>query len=151
MNTKYYYITAILALGILAFSCKSDLPEETDAELDTISTIDSTTTVEVDTSSTIEIVDTLEKVYDNPEVQEAHVAIVKKYGVQWDFCTCIVKSDSVNTALMEADDDEFDLVMERSDFIDQKCKGLLIQPNSTPEDRYAHEKKVKKCLENAKK
>lgn len=85
-------------------------------------------------------------VSSDPDVQEAHEEIVKKFGEQWDFCTCIVKSDSVNNALMEAPDDLFDEVMERSEYIDSKCKGLLIQPNATPEERAKHEKRVKKCL-----
>jgi hypothetical protein len=89
-------------------------------------------------------------VSNDPDVQEAHAEIVKKYGEQWDFCTCIVKSDSVNTALMEAPDALFDKVMERSEYIDSKCKGLLIQPNATPEERAKHEKRVKKCLKEAK-
>lgn len=83
---------------------------------------------------------------ENPAVEEAKKEIVKKYGAQWDFCTCIKKSDSVNNALMEASDDEFDAVMERSEYIDSKCKELLIRPNATPEDRLKHDKKVKKCL-----
>lgn len=89
-------------------------------------------------------------VSNDPDVQEAHAEIVKKFGEQWDFCTCIVKSDSVNTALMEASDDMFDAVMERSEYIDSKCKGLLILPNDTPEERSKHEKRVKKCLKEAK-
>ena len=92
----------------------------------------------------------IKEVSKDPEIQEAQEEIVKKYGEQWDFCTCIVKSDSVNTALMEAPDDMFDLVMERSEYIDSKCKGLLIQPNATPEERAVHEKRVKKCLRDNK-
>lgn len=82
------------------------------------------------------------------EVAEAQKEIVKKYGEQWDFCTCIVKGDSVNTAMMEDDiaDEVFEQLMERSDHIDSKCKHLLVQPNSTPEERDAHNKKVKDCL-----
>lgn len=104
-----------------------------------------------------EIIDTLSNedlavdiVSNDPDVQEAHAEIVKKFGEQWDFCTCIVKSDSVNNALMEAPDELFDEVMERSEYIDSKCKGLLIQPNATPEERTKHEKRVKKCLREAK-
>jgi hypothetical protein len=87
------------------------------------------------------------------EVEEATVEIVKKYGEQWDFCTCVVKQDSINAAMLRDDisDDEFDRMMERSDYVDNKCKTLLIQPNNTPEDRAKHEKKVKNCLRAAKK
>lgn len=74
--------------------------------------------------------------------------IEKKYGEQWDFCTCVIKSDSVNTALMEASDEEFDLVMARSDYIDSKCKELLTQPHNTPEERNKHQQRVNQCLKN---
>lgn len=74
--------------------------------------------------------------------------IEKKYGEQWDFCTCVIKSDSVNTALMEASDEEFGLVMARSDYIDSKCKELLTQPHNTPEERSKHQQRVRECLKN---
>jgi len=127
--------------------CKSNSNGEGDGEIDSTNVQDSyNMTSDSDTTAVKE--DTLvdEVKYEDPEVQEAHKEIVKKYGIQWDFCTCVQKSDSVNKALMEASDDRFDEVMERSEYIDSKCKGLLIQPNGTPEERYKHEKKVKKCL-----
>lgn len=85
------------------------------------------------------------------EVEVAKKEIEKKYGTQWDFCTCVTKGDSVNMAMMEegVSDEDFDQLMARSDFIDNKCKHLLIQPNSTPEEREAHAKKVKDCLRRA--
>ena len=151
MKTKPHYIIILLAFGVFLFSCTNGSPDDADNELDTITNQDSLHSTDMDKDIVEEAIDTIKKVYENPEVQEAHIAIVKKYGQQWDFCKCIVKSDSVNNALMEADDDEFDNVMVRSDFIDNKCKGMLIQPNATPEDRYKHEKRVKKCLDEAKK
>lgn len=141
------FLTFIVAITLL-FSCKSD-PKSNDNDSDTDSTKVADTNqqvdIDVDTASIEE--DTVEVVYEDPAVQEAHKEIVKKYGIQWDFCTCVQKSDSVNTALMEASDAQFDAVMERSEYIDSKCKGLLIQPNATPEDRMKHENKVKNCLD----
>lgn len=151
MKTKPLYLTIILALSLFLFSCKSGSSDHPDNEMDSIANQDTIQLLGFDTNVVEIAIDTIKKVYDNPEVQEAHVAIVKQFGQQWDFCKCIIKSDSVNNALMEASDDEFDAVMERSNFIDNKCKGLLIQPNATPEDRYKHENKVKKCLKSAKK
>ena len=74
--------------------------------------------------------------------------IEQKYGEQWKFCTCIQKIDSVNTALMEANDAEFDVLLKRSEYIDRKCKWLLIimYDKTTPEEREAHSEKVKDCL-----
>ncbi|HLV41651.1 MAG TPA: hypothetical protein VKY37_05190 [Brumimicrobium sp.] len=149
MKTKLHYIAFIFALGFIFFSCKNDYPEEESTEIESTPTQEIIQEVEEPTLVAEEDIETT-PVYENPEVQEAHVAIVEKYGQQWDFCKCIIKSDSVNNALMEADDDEFDAVMKRSNFIDNKCKGLLIQPNATPEDRYKHENKVKRCLDSAK-
>lgn len=145
--------TIVLFLSAsLLFACTSDSTNDHDQIQDENSEIDSSSVALID-SSDIEM-DTIEDnvVYDDPEVQEAHKEIVKKYGIQWDFCTCIVKNDSVDKALQsdELSDEDFDLLFERSEFIDSKCKGLLIQPNATPDERAKHEKKVKKCLRAAK-
>ncbi len=149
MRHNYLYFLTFFVAALLLQSCKSDSSNGDDKNSDSDSTNVSDTLMTddpfIDTTQVKE--DTVEIVYEDPAVQEAHKEIVKKYGVQWDFCTCIQKSDSVNTALMEASDAEFDAVMERSEYIDSKCKGLLIQPNATPEDRIKHENKVKKCLD----
>ena len=144
-----YYSIFLLFFSLLVFSCKSEANNK-EVDRNSLTTTEQVQSIDLDTINVIDTTQTIKKVYENPEVQEAHIAIVKEFGEQWDFCKCIVKSDSINTALMEASDEEFDAVMVRSDYIDSKCKGLLIQPNATPEDRYAHEKKVKKCLDNAK-
>lgn len=144
---KSNYIFILLTTLTFIVGCKSGSNENIDGEIDSLNVegLDSTANgLAADTLGNDTLVD--EVVYKDPEVQEAHEEIVKKYGIQWDFCTCVQKSDSVNTALMEASDDKFDAVMERSEYIDSKCKGLLIQPNGTPEERYKHEKKVKNCL-----
>lgn len=101
---------------------------------------DSTVNMEpVEAEATLEI-------DENKDIQESTEHIIKAYGEQWDFCYCAQKQDSVNTALMEAEGDEFDKVMERSDYIDLKCKALLIQPNTTPEERERHQKRIRDCL-----
>lgn len=144
---KSNYITLLLLFSIYLVGCKSGSNDNMDSEIDStnVQSVD-TTTANLDNQSSEEDIVVDEVKYKDPEVQEAHEEIVKKYGVQWDFCTCVQKSDSVNTALMEASDDQFDIVMERSEYIDSKCKGLLIQPNGTPEERYKHEVKVENCL-----
>lgn len=144
---KSNYLIIFVLLTTLIIGCKSgsngdDLNESDSTNVEKIDT----TITQVDTSTIEEDTTEDEVKYEDPEVQEAHKEIVKKFGIQWDFCTCIKKSDSVNTALMEASDEDFDVVMERSEYIDSKCKGMLIQPNATPEERMKHEKKVKNCL-----
>lgn len=147
MIQKIFFFVPTVLLIVFLTGCKSDNPEnDNPQETDSLEVNDSTENGEQDLN-TLQMEDTVEVVYEDPAVQEAHEEIVKKFGTQWDFCTCVQKSDSVNTALMEASDEAFDAIMERSEFIDSKCKGLLIQPNATPEDRAKHEIKVKKCLD----
>ena len=85
------------------------------------------------------------------EFMESLVEIEKKYGEQWDFCTCVIKNDSINKAFSQpVSDAEFDKLSARFDVIDEKCKAFLVQnPNVTPEERAEHERKVKKCLKEA--
>lgn len=76
--------------------------------------------------------------------------IEAKYGVQWDFCDCVVKNDSIEKALMATEDDaQIDLILVRMDEVDQRCKTMLAQPNTTPEQRDKHARKVRKCLKEA--
>jgi hypothetical protein len=76
--------------------------------------------------------------------------IEQKYGVQWDFCDCVVKNDSIEKALMNTEDDaQIDLILVRMDEVDQHCKAMLAQPNTTPEQRDKHARKVRKCLKEA--
>lgn len=90
------------------------------------------------------------KTAESVEFKKSLIEIEKKHGVQWDFCTCVKKGDSINKAFeQELSDAEFDRLANRLDEIDEKCKAFRIQnPNQTPEDRADHEKKVKECLEN---
>ena len=88
---------------------------------------------------------------DQKEFKQSLAKIEKIHGEQWDFCTCVVKNDSINKAFAKpVSDKEFDRLSDRFDAIDSKCKAFLAQsPNVTPEERVAHEKKVKKCLKAA--
>ncbi len=86
------------------------------------------------------------------EFRENLQKIEKKYGEQWDFCTCVIANDSVNTALMKdrISDAEFDRLDKRSGVIMQKCQAFLgLDPSRTPEERARHEARIKKCLKEA--
>lgn len=86
------------------------------------------------------------------EFLESLADIEDQYGQQWDFCTCVVKNDSIDKVFKNPglSDSEVDRLMTRFDEIDLKCKAFLAQnPNQTPEDRIKHEKKVKDCLKAA--
>lgn len=75
--------------------------------------------------------------------------IEKVYGKQWDFCDCVVKNDSVNKAIETAADEDFDALLVRMDTIDKHCKEMLTAPNTTPEERDKHKRKVRKCLKDS--
>jgi tetrahydromethanopterin S-methyltransferase subunit G len=87
---------------------------------------------------------------DRQEFKENLAQIEKEHGEQWDFCTCVIKNDSINKAVHTAPDSEIDRLFNRLEEIEQKCQAFLVQSkNATPEERQAHEKKVKKCLKDA--
>ncbi len=94
-----------------------------------------------------------EKYEASDEIMHEDV-IEKKYGIQWDFCDCIVKNDSIQKAIESANDIsdvEFDILMNRFEAIDKHCKSIITNPSRTPEERKTHEQRVKKCLQDHKK
>jgi hypothetical protein len=85
---------------------------------------------------------------DSTELKESIAKIEEKYGEQWDFCHCVVVNDSIDKAIKGGN--STDKLMERWDYVDKKCQAFRIQdPNRTPEERDAHERRVKKCLKEA--
>lgn len=77
--------------------------------------------------------------------------IVKKYGIQWDFCDCVKKNDSIDKLLKnkKLTDLELDAVLKDSEDIENKCKLFLTDLKSNkPSDRERHKEKVKACLKN---
>ena len=127
--------------------------------LDSEVNIDSVAVFNVDTLIH-ELVDNLVSELPDSLVKEGYVeetnalanVIEKKYGVQWDFCDCIVKSDSINKIMSNLEgvsDEQIDVVFARWEEIDKHCKGLITAPNTTPDERSKYSKKVKRCLRNA--
>ena len=87
----------------------------------------------------------------NDEQKESVKRIEAQYGKQWDFCDCVNKGDSLNKAIAagKLSDDAFDRLSRRFDEIERRCKAFKIEdPSRTPQERIAHEKRVKDCLEN---
>jgi hypothetical protein len=83
------------------------------------------------------------------ERKELQQKIESKYGEQWDFCSCIIKNDSINKAFKnKLSPEQEDKVIDRWDFVDSKCKELTTFDNTTPEERALYLKKVKNCLRN---
>lgn len=145
---KFNLISIVLVLGVYVFnSCTNEANSDlNDENKDLI--VDSTSLDDKD-------LDTSKNVSEIKEYKENLVKIEKKYGEQWGFCECVVANDSVNNAIIALTDFEgpkFDKLMVRSDFITKKCQAFLSMDGSkTPEDRMIHERKVKKCLKEAKK
>ncbi|MEX1003441.1 MAG: hypothetical protein WDZ35_15085 [Crocinitomicaceae bacterium] len=140
----FFYITFSLACIALT-ACKGSAEDADVSDTDTLQ-VDTTA---IDSS----LVDTTAFTDDSGYVDEAletENIIEATYGKQWDFCDCVVKNDSVNKAIETAGDDEFDAILERMDEIDKHCKKMLTTPNTTPEERAKHDRKVRKCLKNAK-
>lgn len=136
-------LTFIFSLALLLAACSSNEKCE-DCELnnanDTLIKKDSINSL--DNALKAEVVETKSK-----EQEENLKKIEKKYGEQWDFCTCVVANDSINTAFENGPSDkQAEKLMKRWEHVELKCKEFLTQPNTTPEERALHEKRVKKCL-----
>jgi uncharacterized Ntn-hydrolase superfamily protein len=141
MKKRSYLL--FLTLSLVIFSCGSN--EEckdckVDNSKDTVVEVDDLTTAVKDTAT--------EKKSVTVELKENHDKIVKKYGEQWDFCTCVVANDSINDAFERGTTNtkQEEKLMARWEVVDNKCKELLTTPNTTPEEREKHDRKVMKCL-----
>jgi hypothetical protein len=87
---------------------------------------------------------------DTLNQREEKDRIVEKYGVQWDFCDCVKKNDSIDKLLknQKLTESELDAILLRADEIEKKCKLLLTDLKSNkPSERQRHQEKVKACLE----
>lgn len=145
MKIKNILLLSCLTLGIIACNnTENDVIVET---VDTTSAIIDTSAITVDTTSVLP--DSLQELGYVDEKEETNNIIEQKYGKQWDFCDCAVKNDSINKAIETAGDDEFDAILARMDVIESHCKELLTAPNTTPEERSKHRRKIRKCLKEA--
>lgn len=133
---------ALFSFVLLMFACSQ--PEEECKDC-TVENTDTIVDPEQDLNAALE----KEKLAATPskDQKENHQKIVKKFGEQWDFCTCVVANDSITDAfekkLTTAQENK---LMARWEYVDKKCKELTTAPNTTPEERDKHEKKVNNCL-----
>ncbi len=127
-------------------SCKNETKQVNKVNVDKDST-------EIKSDSALEKKESpkkIEIINEKAEKVENHAKIVEKYGEQWDFCSCVIKNDSINKAFEKnLSDKQSEKLMARWEFVENKCKEFLTTPNTTPEEREAHELKVKRCLKNA--
>lgn len=141
---KFHFV--LLVLSIIFFSCKNDAPSSDATQNQKDSTLVSNEKVVeeiVEPAKTVNK-DSIKEV----EKTENQVAITKKYGVQWDFCTCIRTLDSINEAFLEDNlsADGETILENRLSYVDNKCKAITTLPSNTEEDRARHQKKVRDCL-----
>ncbi len=138
MRTLIFSIFAALALIVSACCADPDSLKEQSVLVDTLQ--EETSIIDTLLTDSGQYVD---------EIAETEALIEATYGEQWEFCDCVIKNDSVNKAVeTSVSDADFDRVMARMDVIEQHCKSMLAQPNTTPEEREKHERKVRKCLQN---
>jgi hypothetical protein len=147
-----YRILFFLTL-ILIVSCKSDPKPPKLVKSDDS---DTTNMVGLDSLDTVPLISDYKLTDVDPklraEFRKSLVKIEAEHGIQWDFCTCIVKNDSLNKALQKPNlpDKQFDILLTRSDTIEQRCQAFLAQNvDITPDQRALHEKKVRDCLRAA--
>ncbi len=143
---------SVISLLLMAACNNSDL-NNSDVLVDSLNIIHTDTTpfvFKVDTTSVLH--DSLIEAGYVEETAALATVIEKKYGIQWDFCDCVVKNDSINKVTSDLDgvsDEQVDIIFARWDEIELHCKELLTAPNTTPEERSKYSKKVKRCLRKA--
>lgn len=151
MKAKYLILTIFITTLII--SCNStDNDESTNSNGTDSSMVDTTQMYGMLIDTTSSLPDSLLEAGYVEETEEIATEIEKKYGVQWDFCDCVVKNDSIQKAINNSNDlsdEEFDALFARLDVIDNHCKELITTPNTTPEERDRHKRKVRKCLKEA--
>lgn len=146
MKITFVFLSLLLILSSCGEELKDSKPKKNDV---VIMTEEDSITATIDSLHiTSEMDMSLICPEDRGEFLGNLAEIEKMHGQQWDFCTCVLKNDSINKAFMkELSDDAFDELSLRFDIIDTKCKAFLAQnPNQTPDDRDKHEKKVRDCL-----
>ncbi|MCO5261013.1 MAG: hypothetical protein M9916_12810 [Crocinitomicaceae bacterium] len=129
-------------------ACKSAPQNNEETEEDAIETIEN------EAIDPMLLADSTKKAHEIKEHQENLKAIEKKYGEQWGFCECVVANDSIDKAVKNLKDfetPEAEKLLERFEYVSNKCQAFLgMDASATPEQRAKHEKKVKKCLKDAK-
>jgi len=149
-NVPMKKILLFTILGILTSCCGNHSEEETVHDVKILSDQDEQedkdlASIKVESDYDLSTVEAK----DRKEFKENLAKIEKEHGVQWDFCTCVMKNDSIDKAIKDpaTTDEDFDVLLLRLDEVEQKCKAFLSQSaNATPEERSEHQDKVRKCL-----
>ncbi len=147
MNLRNFPLLITAIIFTVASCTSKSKPTEEIVDFDSLQV-----EVESDTISRM-FSDTLKKAHEVREQKENLLVIEKKYGEQWGFCECVMANDSIDKAVKSLVDFETpaaEKLLERFEYVSTKCQAFLGMDNSrTPEQRAAHQKKVKNCLSNA--
>lgn len=145
MFLKFTSICCLMFLFVVSCQNEPKQTENINKDSDSTKLNNDTLSEKVDSPKKIEILN------EKAEKTENHAKIVEKYGEQWDFCSCVIKNDSINNAFEKnLTDKQSEKLMKRWEFVENKCKEFLTTPNTTPEERVEHELKVNRCLKAAK-
>lgn len=146
---KKITFTSLLFVLIFMSSCKSDTNND-----EVVTDDNEIEVVPKDPYESAILSDTTKKSHEIKEHKENLQKIEKKYGEQWGFCECVVANDSIDKAVKGITDFESanaEKVLDRFEYVSNKCQAFLgLDANKTPEERAKHDKKVKKCLKDAK-
>lgn len=138
---KFTLIYACLTM--LMFSCGEDAADDNKEKNSTEETADST---KVDSLSMQEEVDTSNQAEYVSEEDEMEA--LNEEHQQLSFCDCVKKQEALDKSLEEEEDDDklMELLDEMERLVNEECKILTTSPNTTPDERAAHKRKVRKCL-----
>lgn len=145
---KNIFLTLTLTFFIAClFSCKTKSNDIIEEEETVTNSLDSVVNHHL-------TADTTKKTHEIQEQKENLAKIEKKYGEQWGFCECVVANDSIDKAvknIVDFETPQAEKLLERFEYVSTKCQAFLgMDASRTPEERQKHEKKVKKCLKDAK-
>lgn len=152
---KKIYLYSLLLIGFAVFSCTSEtsvVENETHENINKSDSVISDSVIKNDLDSQnfikVDMSSAIDKDGYVDEDKERLQAIIKK-SPQLEFCTCIVRIDSMEKALNEIDGEEWDKLWAEYEVFTEKCK-VVLAVDDTPEGRKKHKRKVDKCLKNAK-
>lgn len=151
MPMKKSTLFSVFVLAAMLIACNNEEPCEECALENEQTPQDQPVDVDTQLVNVKEIDTAIQNAGVDENFKENKKKIVEKFGEQWDFCTCVIKNDSVNKAIQNGSDltDKF---LARMDTVEFRCKAFLTQSKtSTPEDRAKHEEKIANCLKAAKK
>lgn len=152
---NYYLIPTVLALFLLgcssepeqSYNASNNNKQDSTEQNDSLAKMNDTLSSDSSSNKKVSPVDVRDS--DGYEDDDAAEKIVKANKKQLSFCDCAKKMNKIENELQEAEGDKFDQLFEKMEKLQKnKCAVLFVSSNRTPDERAAHKRKVKKCLED---